>query len=156
MRAHKLDDIDRKILQALQEDGRMTLQDLADRAGLTASPCLRRTRALEAEGVIAGYVAIVDQLSVGLPISVFASVKLERQREAELDRFAAAVALWPEVMECYLMTGHRDYLLRIVVADLSAYETFLKQKLTRVEGVASIESSFALGQVKYTNRLPLA
>ncbi len=151
----KIDPIDRRILQALQEDGRITIQELADRVGLTASPCLRRVRTLEANGVIRGYVAIVDQLSVGLPISVFASVKLERQREAELDRFAAAVARWPEVMECYLMTGHRDYLLRIVVADLSAYETFLKQKLTRLDGVASIESSFALGQVKYTNRLPL-
>jgi Lrp/AsnC family leucine-responsive transcriptional regulator len=152
----ELDMIDRRILRALQEDGRMTIQDLAGRVGLTPSPCLRRVRAMETAGVIRGYVALIDQLSVGLPISVFASVKLERQREEELDRFAAAVARWPEVMECYLMTGHRDYLLRIVVADLPAYESFLKQKLTRLDGVASIESSFALGQVKYTNRLPLA
>ena len=79
------------------------------------------------------------RLAVGLPISVFASVKLERQREEELDRFAAAVSRWPEVLECYLMTGHRDYMLRIVVPDLAAYEQFLKQKLTRLEGVGSIE-----------------
>jgi Lrp/AsnC family leucine-responsive transcriptional regulator len=90
-----------------------------------------------------------------LPISVFASVKLERQREDEIDRFSQAVARWPEVMECYLMTGPRDYLLRIVVPDLAAYEQFLKTKLTRLAGVGSIESSFALAQVKYTNVLPI-
>ena len=151
----QIDDIDRRILEALQKDGRATIGDVAERVGLTASPCLRRIRALEAKGIIRGYVAVVDQLAVGLPISVFASVKLERQRQEELDRFARAVARWPEVMECYLMTGHRDYLLRIVVADLAAYEQFLKQKLTRVEGIGSIESSFALGQVKYSNALPL-
>ena len=151
----RIDDIDRRILEALRKDGRATIGDVAARAGLTASPCLRRIRALEAGGIIRGYVAVVDQLAVGLPISVFASVKLERQRQEDLDRFARAVARWPEVLECYLMTGHRDYLLRIVVADLAAYEQFLKQKLTRVEGIGSIESSFALGQVKYSNALPL-
>ncbi len=151
----RIDDIDRRILEALQKDGRATIGDVAARAGLTASPCLRRIRALEAGGIIRGYVAVVDQLAVGLPISVFASVKLERQRQEDLDRFARAVARWPEVLECYLMTGHRDYLLRIVVADLAAYEQFLKHKLTRVEGIGSIESSFALGQVKYSNALPL-
>ncbi len=151
----RIDDIDRRILEALQKDGRATIGDVAARAGLTASPCLRRIRALEAGGIIRGYVAVVDQLAVGLPISVFASVKLERQRQEDLDRFARAVARWPEVLECYLMTGHRDYLLRIIVADLAAYEQFLKQKLTRVEGIGSIESSFALGQVKYSNALPL-
>jgi Lrp/AsnC family leucine-responsive transcriptional regulator len=92
---------------------------------------------------------------VGLPISVFVSIKLERQREEELDRFASAVARWPEIVDCYLMTGQRDYLLRVVVKDLSAYEMFLKQKLTRLEGVASIESSFALGQVKQSTVLPV-
>ena len=156
MGKHQIDAIDRRILDALQGNGRMTIQDLAEKVGLTTSPCLRRVRALEDQGVIRGYVAIIDQVAVSLPISVFASVKLERQREEELDRFAAAVARWPEVLECYLMTGHRDYLLRIVVPDLAAYELFLKQKLTRLEGVSSIESSFALGQVKYSLRLPLA
>jgi len=140
MGKHQIDAIDRRILDALQGNGRMTIQDLAEKVGLTTSPCLRRVRALEDQGVIRGYVAIIDQVAVSLPISVFASVKLERQREEELDRFAAAVARWPEVLECYLMTGHRDYLLRIVVADLAAYELFLKQKLTRLEGVSSIES----------------
>jgi Lrp/AsnC family leucine-responsive transcriptional regulator len=151
-----LDAIDRKLLTVLQQEGRITAQDLAERVGLTASPCLRRIRLLEEAGVIRRYVAVVDQKAVGLPVSVFVSVKLERQREEELDRFAAAIARWPEVLECYLMTGPRDYLLRVVVPDLEAYEAFLKGKLTRLDGVQSIESSFALGQVKYTSVLPIA
>ena len=112
-------------------------------------------RILEKAGIIARYVAVLDQRQVGLPISVFASIKLERQGEQALDRFAKAIARWPEVLECYLMTGQRDYLMRIVVEDLAAYERFLKEKLTRLDGIASIESSFALEQVKYTNALPL-
>jgi Lrp/AsnC family leucine-responsive transcriptional regulator len=147
--------IDRKILELLQRDGRATIQEVAERVGLTPSPCLRRVRRLEQKKIIRGYAAIVDQKAAGLPISVFASVKLERQREDEIDRFSQAVSRWPEVMECYLMTGPRDYLLRIVVPDLAAYEHFLKTKLTRLEGVGSIESSFALAQVKYTNVLPI-
>jgi DNA-binding Lrp family transcriptional regulator len=152
----RLDPIDRKILAQLQRDGRMTMAELADSVGLSPSPCARRLRMLEEAGVIVRYVAVLDQVAVGLPVSVFVSVKLERQREQSLDRFAKAVSRWPEVLECYLMTGPRDYLLRVVVPDLAAYETFLKEKLTRLEGVGSIESSFALGQVKYTNVLPLA
>ncbi|MCJ2025926.1 Lrp/AsnC family transcriptional regulator [Methylobacterium sp. J-067] len=150
-----IDTIDRKILAELQRDGRITVQDLAERVGLSPSPTLRRIRLLEEAGILKGYVALVDQARVGLPISVFASVKLERQREEELDRFAEAVARWPEVVECYLMTGRHDYLVRVVVPDLAAYERFLKDKLTRLGGVGSIESSFALGQVKYTNVLPV-
>jgi len=151
-----LDDIDRKILQQLQADGRMSLNDLAAKVGLSPSPCLRRVRMLERDGVIARYVAVLDQRAVGLPVSVFVSIKLESQREQALERFNKAIAKWPEVLECYLMTGPRDYLLRIVVADLSAYERFLKQKLTKVDGIASIESSFALEQVKYSHVLPIA
>lgn len=151
-----LDAIDLRILNALQSDGRLTNQELADQVGLSPSPCLRRVRMLEEAGVIARYVAVLDQQSVGLPVSVFVSIKLESQREEALDRFAKAIARWPEVLECYLMTGPRDYLLRVVVADLAAYERFLKQKLTRLSGIGSIESSFALEQVKYTNVLPLA
>jgi Lrp/AsnC family leucine-responsive transcriptional regulator len=110
---------------------------------------------LEEAGVIRGYSALLDQEKVGLPVSVFVSVKLERQREDELRHFEAAVRKWPEVVECYLMTGPRDYFLRVVVRDLHHYEQFLKRTLTRIEGVASIESSFALAQVKQTNALPL-
>jgi Lrp/AsnC family leucine-responsive transcriptional regulator len=152
----KLDDLDRKILEHLQADGRMSLADLADRVGLSPSPCLRRVRNLERAGVISRYVAVLDQRAVGLPVSVFVSIKLEKQRQEQLDRFAKAIARWPEVLECYLMTGPRDYWLRVVVPDLAAYERFVKQKLTRLEGIASIESSFALEQVKYTNVLPVA
>lgn len=152
----KLDSIDRKILGLLQEDGRKTIAELAEQVGLSPSPCLRRVRMLEEAGVVSRYVAVLDQQSVGLPVSVFISIKLESQREEALDRFAKAIQRWPEVLECYLMTGPRDYLLRVVVADLGAYERFLKQKLTKLSGIGSIESSFALEQVKYTNVLPLA
>ena len=150
-----LDDTDRKILTLLQDDGRISLADLAGKVGLSPSPCLRRMRNLEKAGVIARYVAVLDQQAVGLPVSVFISIKLASQKQDALDRFAKTISRWPEVLECYLMTGPRDYWLRVVVPDLAAYERFLKQKLTRVDGVASIESSFALEQVKYTNVLPL-
>lgn len=151
----RIDEIDRKIIAALQVDGRMTAQQLADKVGLSASPCARRVRLMEDMGVITGYAAVIDQDLVDLPISVFASIKLERQRENELERFNAAIARWPEVVDCYLMTGQRDYLLRVVVRDLHAYERFLKEKLTRLDGVASIESSFALVQIKRSNLLPV-
>ena len=150
-----LSTIDRKILRALQEDGRLTIQAIADRVGLSASPCLRRIRQMEKAGIIAGYSATVDQKAVGLPVSVFISIKLERQRARELDAFAAAIGGWPEVMECYLMTGEADYLLRVVVADLDAYEQFLILHLTRVPGIANIRSSFALKQVAYRTELPI-
>ena len=150
------DEIDRKILAVLQGDGRMSLSDLSARVALSPSPCLRRIRRLERVGIIACYVAVLDQGKVGLPVSVFVSIKLESQRVEALERFKKAIAKWPEVLECYLMTGPRDYLLRIVAADLEAYERFLKQKLTRVDGISSIESSFALEQVKYSHVLPIA
>ena len=151
-----LDALDRKILSGLQVNGRMSLAELSDRVGLSPSPCLRRVRNLERSGVITRYVAVIDQRAVGLPVSVFVSIKLEKQKQESLDRFAKAVERWPEVLECYLMTGSRDYWLRVVVPDLEAYERFVKQKLTRLEGIASIESSFAREQVKYTNVLPIA
>ena len=150
-----LDAIDRRILALLQQDARMTVQEIAEKVGLSTSPCHRRIKLLEEGGVIERYVAIVDQRAVGLPVSVFISIKLERQTEADLERFARAISGWSEILECYLMTGHREYLLRVVVADLAAYEQFLKKKLTRIEGVASIESSFALDQIKYSIALPV-
>ncbi|KKB10210.1 AsnC family transcriptional regulator [Devosia chinhatensis] len=149
------DALDRRILRALQEDGRMTVQALADRVGLSPSPCLRRVRQLEKAGVISGYSANIDQKAVGLPVSVFVSIKLERQRAGNLDAFGVAISQWPEVMECYLMTGQFDFLLRVVCADLEAYEQFLRNKLTQLDGVASIESSFSLGAVKFSRVLPI-
>lgn len=150
-----IDSIDRKILALLQQDGRLTVQEMAERVGLSASPCHRRIKRMEESGLISRYIALVDQKAAGLPVSVFVSIKLERQKEADLARFAKAVSAWSEVLECYLMTGPRDYLLRVVVADLAAYEQFLKRKLTRLDGISSIESSFALDQIKYTNALPV-
>lgn len=151
----KIDRIDRHILTLLQQDGRLTMQEISDRVGLSPTPVLRRIRIMEEAGLIRGYVALVDQKRAGLPVSVFVSVRLERQREEALQRFSKAIADWPEVMDCYLMTGRQDFLLRVVVASLEDYDHFLKSRLTRLEGVASIESSFALAQEKYTSALPL-
>lgn len=150
-----IDPIDRKILAILQKDGRTTMQELAERVGLSLSPCHRRVRLMEERGVINRYAAMVDQKALGLHVSVFISIKLARQKEEDLKRFEKAISGWAEVLECYLMTGNRDYLLRVVAADLAAYETFLKTKLTRLDGIASIESSFALSQVKYSIALPV-
>ena len=150
-----LDAIDRRILGRLQEDGRVSNVELANDVGISSSPCWRRVRELEKRGVISGYVALVDAAAVGLPVSVFVQVTLERQIEAALETFEAAVKARPEVMECYLMTGDADYLLRVVVSDLPTYEAFLKDHLTRIPGIANIKSSFALNQVKYRTSLPL-
>ena len=136
---HTLDAIDRKILGILQTDSRTTMQELADKVGLSVSPCHRRVKLMEERGVITRYIATVDQKSLGLHVSVFISIKLARQKEEDLNRFAKAISKWDEVLECYLMTGNRDYLLRVVAADLSSYEAFLKNKLTRLDGIASIE-----------------
>jgi Lrp/AsnC family leucine-responsive transcriptional regulator len=150
-----LDRIDRRLLAALQENGRLTVAELADKVGLTASPCSRRLRILEDAGIINRYAALLDQKKVGLPVSVFVSIKLERQQEDKLHRFEDAIRRCPEVLECYLMTGPRDYLLRVVARDLADYERFVKDTLTRIDGIANIESSFALGQVKHSSALPL-
>ncbi|PRA46474.1 Lrp/AsnC family transcriptional regulator [Brucella pituitosa] len=151
----KIDMIDRKILRSLQTDGKISISELAEKVGLSPSPCARRVRILEIDGIIKNYAAIVDQKRIGLAVNAFASIKLERQREEDLDQFEQTILRWPEVLDCYLMTGQRDYLMRIVAADLEAYERFIKDKLTRLENIASIESSFALGQVKRSNVLPL-
>lgn len=151
----RLDAVDIRILQALQENARASVTELADRVGLTTSPCVRRLKRLEDAGIIQGYAVLLNQEKVGLPVSVFVSVKLETQREEALQIFEEAMRRSSQVVECYLMTGTRDYLLRVVVPDLAAFERFLKETLTRVDGVGSIESSFALAQVKYANALPL-
>ena len=150
-----LDAIDRKILKELQQNARISNVELADAVGLSPSPCLRRVRQLEEAGVIDRYVALVTPQSLGLTVNVFVQVSLERQVDDYLERFEAAVKDWPEVMECYLMTGDADYHLRIVMPDLATYEAFLKEKLTRIEGVSNIRSSFALKPVNYRTDLPL-
>jgi Lrp/AsnC family leucine-responsive transcriptional regulator len=150
-----LDAIDRRILAVLQENARVTNVELAEAAGVSASPCWRRVRELERAGVISRYVTLVDPASVGLRVSVFVQVSLEKQVESALEIFEAVIQDRPEVMECYLMTGDADYLLRVVVADLEAYERFLMDHLTKVPAVANIRSSFALKQVKYRTALPV-
>ncbi|MDA0996949.1 MAG: Lrp/AsnC family transcriptional regulator [Proteobacteria bacterium] len=150
------DAIDQRILAHLQANARLSNVELAARAGLSASPCLRRVRALEDAGVIKGYAALVDQQAVGLPVSVFIMVSLEKQIEQALETFETRIRALPEVMECYLMTGDSDYLLRVVAADLFAYERFLLTQLTKFPGVSSIKSSFALKQVVYRTALPVA
>jgi len=151
----ELDTIDRRILDQLQRNGRISNVELAGLVGLSPSPCLRRVRDLEDAGVIDRYAAILDQGAAGFSLSVFVQVTLERQIEAALEAFERVIAERPEVMECYLMTGDADYLLRIVVPDVAAYETFLKNHLIRIQGISSIKSSFALNRVKYETALPL-
>ena len=148
------DAIDRKILDHLQSNGRMTNQELSDAIGLSPSPCLRRVRQLEANGVIAGYVALVDPEVVGLSVTAFVRVRLDQQDDRHLAAFESAVADFPEVMECYLMTGEADYQLRVLVGSLGAFEDFLRHRLTRVKGVANVTTSFALRPVIYKTALP--
>jgi Lrp/AsnC family leucine-responsive transcriptional regulator len=150
-----MDDIDRHILKTLQEDARITNAELADKVGLSAAPCLRRVRALEESGVIRKHVTLLDPKAINLGVTVFVQITLDLQVENRLEVFEKAILRRPEVLECYLMTGDSDYLLRVVVHDVEAYEQFLKQSLTRLEGVAGIKSSFALKQVKYSTVLPL-
>jgi DNA-binding Lrp family transcriptional regulator len=149
-----LDSIDWKILKALQDDARIANVDLAEKVNLSPSPCLARVRALERGGFISRYVTLLDPGSVGLGVSVFVQVRLEKQVESSLNVFEKAVAARPEVMECYLMTGASDYLLRVVVSDLQEFQTFVTH-LSKIPGVGNIQSSVALKQVKYKTALPL-
>jgi DNA-binding Lrp family transcriptional regulator len=150
-----LDAIDCNILNMLQEDARISNVDLSEKVHLSPSPCLRRVRRLESEGMIRAYVTLLDPAEVGLPVSVFVQVSLERQVDDALENFEREIVARPEVMECYLMTGDSDYLLRVVAPDLEALQRFLLEHLTRIPGVASIKSSFALKQVSYRTALPL-
>lgn len=150
-----LDQIDLSILQQLQVDARISNVDLASAVHLSPSPCLARVRRLEAAGVINRYVALLDPLELGLAVSVFIQVRLEKQVERALAVFEKAISERPEVMECYLMTGEADYLLRVVVQDVASLQHFIVNFLSRVPGVDNIKSSFALKQVKYKTALPL-
>lgn len=150
-----LDDIDRRILGEVQCDGRITNQDLSERVGLSPSPCLRRLRQLEGEGVITRYVALVDPERVGLGVTAFVRVRLDSQDDRHLAQFESAVIEFPEVMECYLMTGEADYQLRVLVGSLGEFEDFLRHRLTRIPGVAQVTTSFALRPVVYKTALPV-
>ena len=152
----RLDEIDVKILRILQEQGRISNVELADQVGLSPAPCLRRVRVLEEAGVVRRYVGLVNPAAVDLNVTVFVQITLDLQLEGRLEIFEQAIMRRPEVLECYLMTGDADYLLRVVVPDVSAYERFLRDSLTRIESAAGIKSSFALKQVKYSTALPIA
>lgn len=149
-----LDPIDRRILAVLREDGRITNQELSAKVGLSPTPCLRRLKRLEESGVIQGYAAIVDPKAYGLPFSVFVSVRLIQQNQEHIGEFEKAVESWSEVAESYLMTGTQDYLLRVVTDGIEGYERFLKQKVTRLKCIQSVESNFALATLKKRSGLP--
>ena len=149
-----MDKIDRKIVRELQANARLSNQELADIIGLSPSPCLRRVRKLEVAGVLSGYTAIVDQEMYGLPVNVFVSIRLEVQNNQSIKIFEKGINNLDQVMECYLMTGSRDYLMRVVSADLKSYEDFIREELTKIPGIASVESSFAFGNVKSCNVFP--
>ncbi|MBX9460205.1 MAG: Lrp/AsnC family transcriptional regulator [Brevundimonas sp.] len=150
-----LDDTDRKMIRALQGDGRMTNADLAKAVNLSESACLRRLRALEAAEVISRYTAIINERAVGLPISVFVTVTLSSQAESALTAFETAIATVPEVVECYLMTGGSDYLLRLVVRDVDDLERVHSRELTRIPGVTRVSSSVAMRTVVKRGALPV-
>ena len=151
----KLDKTDYLILHHIQNNARISNIDLAEAVGLSPSPCLRRVRALESAGVIRRYAGIVDPGAVGLPISIFVNVSLERQERSGLEEFEQRIRSYPEVMECYLMTGDYDYLLRVVARDLNSLQTFITDRLAPIPGVANMRSSVALKQVKYKTALPI-
>jgi len=153
--AMELDRFDKLILDALQRDGRISNKQLAQQVNLSESACLRRVRVLEESGMIERYVAMVSQAKAGMPGNVLVHIGLHREEQSELAAFEAAVQAIPEVMECYLMTGEFDYLLRVVVADMADFERIHKDELTRLPGVARVNSSFAIRTVLKKTELPL-
>ena len=165
----ELDKTDLRILAILQEDGRLSNQEVAERVNLSPSPCLRRIRRLEEDGVIRQYVALIDAAKVGLGLLAYVNVRLEKHREPGLptaahrrhpprspyDDFADSVAEWPEVVACYAMTGEMDYLMRVHVEDMDHFSRFMMQTLLAHPAVADVKSSFALHKIKDTTALPL-
>jgi len=152
----RLNQTDRKLLDILQRDGRITNLEIAGRVNLSPSACLRRIRALEAAGVIRRYVALVDPRKVGLGLMAFVTVKLEKRGRMPTDTFAKAVKEWPEVLACHSLTGDMDYLLRVQVEHLDHFSRFVMDSLLKHPGVLDVKSSFVLEEVKETTALPLA
>lgn len=150
------DRIDVRILAALQENGRLTNVELSQRVGLSETPCLRRVRRLEQEGVIARYAAVLDPRRVGLGVTAFLQVKIERHRDADTEAFREAVLADPEVVGCWLVTGTADFLLQVVSRDMDAYADFVVHRVLKMPGVKDVSSSFALQVVKPSSVLPLA
>ena len=154
MTDYKLDNIDWKILDILQSDASISNLELSERVFLSPSPCSRRVKNLESLGYISRRVTLIDPRKAGLPVTVFVQVTMHHQVKKDLDHFAQQVLDWPQVMECYLMTGDFDYLIRVVTPDLFAYQEFLDQ-LTQVSGVDHVKSSFSLKPICYKTELPL-
>ena len=150
-----LDRIDRSILHWLQQDGRLSNAALAGQVALSESACLRRVKALEQSGYLCNYVGLVDQALAGYPDNVFVQITLHSQQQDDLAEFESEVAKLPEVMECHLMSGDADYLLRVIVADARDYERLHSQFLTRLPGVARVHSSFALRTVIKKTEVPI-
>lgn len=142
------DEFDLKILRELQDDARLANNELADRIGLSPSPCLRRLRRLEEAGIIRGYTALVDPAAFGWTMIAIATVRLGRQNEDEIVMFEDAIRGWEEVLECHLVTGSRDYVLKVAATDLQQYERFIKEKIARLRCVASIETRFVMNTIK--------
>lgn len=151
----ELDAYERKILRELQGDASLTTAELADRIGLSPSPCWRRVDRLEREGVIRKRVALIDRRKVGLNAQVFAQVKLNAHGRANLDEFSAAIRGFPEVLDAYVLMGTMDFMLRIVAQDIDAYERFFFEKLSKLPGVQEINSTVALSEIKSTTELPI-
>jgi Lrp/AsnC family leucine-responsive transcriptional regulator len=149
-----MDSIDRKIVAILQSQGRIKMADLSERVGLSATPCARRVAMLEEAGVISGYSARVDQAKLGLPVTIFVAVELDNQSTDALQAFERAVRQFDQVMECYLMTGTRDILLRVVAQDLNDFDRFLEERLMRVSGIRNTRSSFTLRTMIARTALP--
>ncbi|MBT5187582.1 MAG: Lrp/AsnC family transcriptional regulator [Kordiimonadaceae bacterium] len=150
-----LSDIDKKILNAIQEDSTITNAELADLVGLSAAPCWRRIKRLEEKGIISKRVGLLDPKALGLNIIAFANVKLSHIQEDALEEFEAQVTKFDEVTECYTISGSMDFLLRIVTENMQSYETFLRKKLLRLTMVSEVNTHFAVTQVKYTTAVPL-
>ena len=150
-----MDNLDKKIVFELQKNGRLSNFEIAEKVGLSPSPCLRRIKNLEKKKVISGYTAIVDEELFGYPVTAFVSVRLENQTDGTLKKFEEGISTLVEVVDCWLVTGNRDYLLRVVAENLKTYEKFMREDLTKIKGIASIETNFALGSVKTQQPLPI-
>lgn len=150
-----LDDFDRKILRVLQDSPDMAVADIAQRVALSYTPCWRRIRRMEEEGIIQGRVTLINPAAIGYGIDVIASVKIKQQDEATLEAFEQAVRDCPQVVECFSMSGESDYLLRIVIDSIASYERLVKSTILHFPGVGTLNSSFALKRVKLTTKLPL-
>lgn len=151
-----LDAFEKKILRELQQDASLTTAELAERVGLSATPCWRRINRLEQEGYIRARVALVDRRKVGLNAHIFAQVKLNAHGRANLDEFGAAIRDFPEVLDCFVLMGSTDFMLRIVAKDIDAYEKFFFDRLSKLPGVQEINSTVALSEIKSTSALPIA